>query len=86
MFMTHQVVGVVVFLDAMSSQRNLHYIGTDPNPDTTGRYEIVANYYNNKCFEPNPFWGNPNLTHLNYLPMVVKRLETIQVSKSMRVS
>ena len=53
-------------LGAMSSQRYLHYIGTDPNPDTTGRYEIVANYYNNKCFEPNPFWGKakPNTFEL----------------------
>ena len=32
------------------------------------------------------FGEKPNLTHLNYLPMVVKKLETIQVSKSMRVS
>jgi hypothetical protein len=49
-------------LGAMCSDRRLHYIGTDPNPDNVGRYENVAEFYNTHCFQSNPFWGrsNPN--------------------------
>ena len=41
----------------MSSDRDIHYVGIDPNPDNLGRYEEVADYYNKHCFNPNPFWG-----------------------------
>ena len=44
-------------LGAMCSDRNIHYVGIDPNPDNLGRYEAVADYYNEHCFNPNPFWG-----------------------------
>mgnify|MGYP006161072995 FL=1 len=44
-------------LGAMSTDRDLHYIGTDPNPDNIGRYERVAEFYNTHCFQSNPFWG-----------------------------
>jgi hypothetical protein len=44
-------------LGAMSTDRDLHYVGTDPNPDNIGRYERVAEYYNTHCFQSNPFWG-----------------------------
>ena len=49
-------------LGAMSTDRVLHYIGTDPNPDNVGRYESVAEFYNTHCFQSNPFWGrvDPN--------------------------
>ena len=49
-------------LGAMSTDRVLHYIGTDPNPDNVGRYENVADFYNTHCFQSNPFWGrvDPN--------------------------
>ncbi len=49
-------------LGAMSTDRVLHYIGTDPNPDNVGRYENVAEFYNTHCFQSNPFWGrvDPN--------------------------
>ena len=45
-------------LGAMCSDRNLHYVGTDPNPDNIGRYENVADFYNTHCFQSNPFWGH----------------------------
>ena len=44
-------------LGAMSTDRDLHYVGTDPNPDNIGRYERVAEFYNTHCFQSNPFWG-----------------------------
>ena len=44
-------------LGAMTTNRALHYIGTDPNPDNLGIYERVANYYNTHCFQSNPFFG-----------------------------
>ena len=49
-------------LGAMTTNRELHYIGTDPNPDNVGIYENVANYYNTHCFQSNPFFGkaSPN--------------------------
>ena len=49
-------------LGAMTVNRDLHYIGTDPNPDNIGIYENVANYYNTHCFQSNPFFGkaSPN--------------------------
>jgi hypothetical protein len=45
-------------LGAMCTNRTLHYIGTDPNPDNVGRYENVAEFYNTHCFQSNPFWGD----------------------------
>jgi len=49
-------------LGAMCTNRDLHYIGTDPNPDNVGIYERVAQYYNTHCFQSNPFFGkaSPN--------------------------
>ena len=44
-------------LGAMCTDRELHYVGTDPNPDNVGIYESVAEYYNTHCFQSNPFWG-----------------------------
>ena len=44
-------------LGAMTTNRELHYIGTDPNPDNLGIYERVADYYNTHCFQSNPFFG-----------------------------
>ncbi len=44
-------------LGAMCTQRPLHYIGTDPNPDNVGIYEKVAEHYNTHCFQSNPFFG-----------------------------
>ena len=45
-------------LGAMCTNRTLHYIGTDPNPDNVGRYESVAEFYNTHCIQDNPFWGD----------------------------
>tara|TARA_E500000331_G_C17228710_1_gene701602 strand:- start:36 stop:1592 length:1557 start_codon:yes stop_codon:yes gene_type:complete len=47
-------------LGAMCTDRDLHYIGTDPNPDNVGIYQRVAEFYNQKCFQTNPFWGKEN--------------------------
>ncbi len=60
--MTQVVVGVVI-LGAMSTNRKLHYIGTDPNPDTSGRYQGVADFYNDNCVESNSFWGDEKNTY-----------------------
>jgi len=38
-------------LGAMSSRKNIHYVGTDPNPDNLGRYQAVADFYNNNCVD-----------------------------------
>ena len=38
-------------IGAMSMRKKAHYVGTDPNPDTKGRYEAVANFYNNNCID-----------------------------------
>jgi hypothetical protein len=49
-------------LGAMSSLKNIHYIGTDPNTDNyidelgKSRYEYVADFFNNEVLESNPFW------------------------------
>ena len=45
-------------LGAMCTNRKLHYIGTDPNPDNIGRYERVGNFYNTHCNQDNPFFGD----------------------------
>ena len=45
-------------LGAMCTNRTLHYIGTDPNPDNVGRYENVAEFYNTHCNQDNRFWGD----------------------------
>ena len=44
-------------LGAMSSRKNTHYIGTDPNPDNfipelgISRYEYAAKFYNDNCVD-----------------------------------
>jgi len=49
-------------LGAMSSKKQIHYVGTDPNTDNfidevgISRYEYVANFFNNEVLETNPFW------------------------------
>jgi len=43
-------------LGAMCTNRKLHYVGTDPNPDNFGRYESVADFYNTHT--TNKFWGD----------------------------
>jgi len=56
-------------LGAMSSHRNIHYIGTDPNTDNfiddlgITRYEYVADFFNNKVLETNPFWSEEKNTY-----------------------
>ena len=55
-------------LGAMSSLKNIHYIGTDPNTDNyidelgKSRYEYVADFFNNEVLESNPFWEEPKNT------------------------
>lgn len=44
-------------IGAMSTRKKVHYIGTDPNPDTfipelgISRYEYVAKFYNDNCID-----------------------------------
>ena len=38
-------------IGAMSMRKKAHYVGTDPNPDTSGRYQAVADFYNNNCVD-----------------------------------
>jgi len=44
-------------IGAMSSRKKIHYVGTDPNPDTfipelgISRYEYVAKFYNDNCVD-----------------------------------
>ena len=38
-------------IGAMSMRKKAHYVGTDPNPDTSGRYRAVADFYNNNCVD-----------------------------------
>jgi len=38
-------------IGAMSMRKKAHYVGTDPNPDTSGRYQAVADFYNNHCVD-----------------------------------
>ena len=52
-------------LGAMSiDDRQIHYVGTDPNTDNyiselnKSRYEYVADFFNNEVLETNPFWEN----------------------------
>jgi len=53
----------------MTSHRKIHYIGTDPNTDNfidelgITRYEYVANFFNEKCLESNPFWSEEKNTY-----------------------
>ena len=53
----------------MSSNRRIHYIGTDPNTDNyineldITRYEYVADFFNNKCLETNSFWEEDKNTY-----------------------
>jgi hypothetical protein len=56
-------------LGAMSSMKNIHYIGTDPNTDNfipelnKTRYEYVADFFNEYGLETNPFWEEPKNTY-----------------------
>ena len=54
-------------LGAMSCRddRNIHYIGTDPNPDNfyddgTSKYSSVADFYNTETYRANPFFSSTN--------------------------
>jgi len=54
-------------LGAMSvrDNRNVHYIGTDPNPDNffdsrISRYSSVADFYNTKTYRGNSFFSSTN--------------------------
>ena len=54
-------------LGAMSCRddRNILYIGTDPNPDNffsdgTSKYSSVADFYNTKTYRSNPFFSSTN--------------------------
>ena len=54
-------------LGAMSCRddRNIHYIGTDPNPDNfydgdTSKYSSVADFYNTETYRGNPFFSSTN--------------------------
>jgi len=54
-------------LGAMSvrDNRNVHYIGTDPNPDNffsdgTSRYSRAAHFYNSKTYRGNSFFSHTN--------------------------
>jgi len=38
-------------IGSMSMRKKAHYVGTDPNPDTSGRYQAVADFYNNTCVD-----------------------------------
>jgi len=45
--------------------RNILYIGTDPNPDNffpdnTSKYSLVADFYNTKTYRGNPFFSSTN--------------------------
>jgi len=56
-------------LGAMSSKKQIHYIGTDPNTDNfiddlgISRYEYVADFFNNEALETNPFWEEKKNTY-----------------------
>ena len=56
-------------LGAMSSKKQIHYIGTDPNTDNyideidKSRYEYVADFFNNEALETNPFWEERKNTY-----------------------
>ena len=56
-------------LGAMSSKKDIHYIGTDPNTDNyidelgKSRYEYVADFFNNEALETNPFWEEKRNTY-----------------------
>lgn len=55
-------------LGAMSCRddRNIHYVGTDPNPDNFygdgghSKYADIANFYNTKTYRGNPFFSETN--------------------------
>jgi len=56
-------------LGAMSSLKQIHYIGTDPNTDNyidelgITRYEYVADFFNSEVLETNPFWEEEKNTY-----------------------
>ena len=59
-------------LGAMSSKKQIHYVGTDPNTDNfidevgISRYEYVANFYNNEVLEDNQFWDSEHKNTFHY--------------------
>ena len=59
-------------LGAMSSKKQIHYVGTDPNTDNfidevgISRYEYVANFYNNEVLEDNKFWDSEHKNTFHY--------------------
>jgi len=59
-------------LGAMSSKKQIHYVGTDPNTDNfidevgISRYEYVANFYNNEVLGGNDFWDTEHKNTFHY--------------------
>ena len=55
-------------LGAMSvrDDRNIHYVGTDPNPENwqcngyPSKYHAIADFYNTKTYRANPFFSSVN--------------------------
>ena len=62
-------------LGAMSSKKQIHYVGTDPNTDNfidevgISRYEYVANFYNNEVLGGNDFWDTEHKNTFHYFQM-----------------
>ena len=62
-------------LGAMSSKKQIHYVGTDPNTDNfidevgISRYENVANFYNNEVLGGNDFWDTEHKNTFHYFQM-----------------
>ena len=62
-------------LGAMSSKKQIHYVGTDPNTDNfidevgISRYEYVANFYNNDVLGGNDFWDTEHKNTFHYFQM-----------------
>jgi hypothetical protein len=59
-------------LGAMSvrDDRNIHYVGTDPNPENwqcdgyPSKYHAIADFYNTKTYRANPFFSSTNSYHM----------------------
>jgi hypothetical protein len=51
---------------AVSDDRRIHYVGTDPNPDNFisngdySKYESIADFYNTKTYRGNPIFSETN--------------------------
>ena len=62
-------------LGAMSSKKQIHYVGTDPNTDNfiddleISRYEYVANFYNDEVLGGNDFWDTEHKNTFHYFQM-----------------